>query len=56
MSPKKKERQRKALDRLEKQLSMGTKTKKKTLGEQTSLTDKDKKRIKGEIEILKKVV
>jgi hypothetical protein len=52
----KRERQRRALERLENQLSLGTKSKKKTFGEQIGLTDSDKKRIKKEIESLKKKV
>jgi hypothetical protein len=49
----KKNRIRKALERLEKQLVSKTKTEKKT-GKKVSLTEHDVKRIEKEIEILKK--
>lgn len=50
---KKRERQQKALDRLENQLAFGTKT---NDGVTTELTEKDKKRINKEIEILNKKI
>jgi hypothetical protein len=46
-------RQDGALERLEKQLESGVKTKKKSFTETEALSDTDKKRIKREIEILK---
>jgi len=49
----KKSRQSRALDVLEKQLQIGTKTKKKTTDIEVPLTESDIKRIKKEIEILK---
>lgn len=49
----KKSRQSRALDKLEKQLKSGVKTKKKTTDVKIPLTDSDVKRINKEIEILK---
>lgn len=48
-----KSRKNRALDFLQEQLKRGTKTKKKTMDEQISLTDKDKTRIEKEIKNLK---
>jgi hypothetical protein len=48
-----KSRQSRALDVLEKQLKLGTKTQKKTRDIEVPLTESDIKRIKKEIEILK---
>ena len=50
----KKSRQARALAMLEKQLSNGVKTQKKTTDVKIPLTDSDKKRITKEIETLKK--
>ena len=52
---KKRERREGALARLENQLTSKTKTKKKSF-EKIGLTDKDLKRIKTEVEVLKKRV
>lgn len=49
-----KNRQKNALDYLEKQFKSGKKTQKKTLNKKVNLTEKDKKRIEKEIEILDK--
>lgn len=49
---KKLQRRKSALKRLKNQLESGVKTKKGTINTKVSLTEKDKDRIKKEIEIL----